>query len=315
MRAVVLACACVACHHTASPPPITCGSGTVQQGGRCVAMAGLACGTGTHDNAQGACVPDAGRFLIRAPSTIRADGWSATEVRVVGTAPDGTPDVEPVQLLVDRATAGAFASPSFTLDELGGASNFVPCNSNDAACLGPARLDLVRASAPQTAVATVDVTLVAPPQIASSTPCLAGGNILYFDGASFYYDGTQTFTTATGATFDVFGGSNRAVVQLVQGNAAWSITMQSAQLGIPLLASTYQNAIEADIAKPGQPQFTMTATNPPIATNCNVASEFEVEAFSYDPSRNAIDALTATFHQWCTSDTTKQITGCVHYSP
>src|SRR5450432_3310391 len=100
---------------------VECGAGTVLQGDTCVPTGGPTCGAGTHaDN--GMCLPDSSSgFEVRAGSMIRADGWSGTEVRVVGTQPDGTPSHDEVVLASNPASAGQFVSPSFVLDDVGGA--------------------------------------------------------------------------------------------------------------------------------------------------------------------------------------------------
>jgi hypothetical protein len=315
-RALLVAACAIACHQPPTTPSLQCGEGTTQQGSACV-PSGVYCGTGTQDS-NGTCIPSTSRFLIRAPKTIVADGWSTTEVRVVGSNPDGSPDLEPVVLTMDRSGAGAFASPAFALDELGGASNFLPCNSaTDAGCVGPVQLQLARAAAPQTPVATVDVMLVAPAQIGDAAPCGGAGNLLYLDGNNFYVNGPTTWGPPNW-TVTVVGGAQGADAQIVMPGPAttnWDLTISTAQLGIDLIPSTYPNAQYGPTAKPGEPEMTFTATQPPLAVNCNVTSAFQIIDYGYDPTRvGYVSHFTATFTQQCASDPTRSMTGCVHFS-
>jgi hypothetical protein len=262
------------------------------------------------------CVPDP-HLEIRALPAIVADGRSATEVVVFGTQPDGTPSHDKVVLAVDRASAGTFVSPAVSLDDIDAESAFLPCNSHDAACLGPATLQVALASAPMTPLATVNVELVAPTPIGSAAPCLVGGDVLYFNANGWGYNGEKTFTPTdpmAPAYFDpqlVLDDAATIGVAVMNG-PQWGLQFQSRQLGIPLIASTYPDAVQADIAKAGQPGLYVSGTGD-LPANCPALMEFEIE--TYDHTGSVLHELTATFHITCSNDSTKTVTGCVHYSP
>jgi hypothetical protein len=300
--------------HGGQAGTVECGAGTVLQGDTCVPTGGPTCGAGTHvDN--GMCLPDSSSgFEVRASSMIRADGWSGTEVRVAQA--DGTPSHDEVVLASNPPGAGQFVSPSFVLDDVGGASNFIPCNSVTSGCVGAAELTVALASAPQTPLAHVDVQLVAPPAIGSATPCLAGGNILYFEGQNFYYDGPKTFSTD--GVFDVSGsGPDRASVNMIANpsNTSWRFLFTTHQIGIPLIASVYEQAQPPDvIAAPGDPGFTVSGTGFPVLTNCDSINAFQIEEFQYVASSQTVTLLTASFTQTCVLQPGSTVTGCVHFS-
>jgi hypothetical protein len=282
---------------------IECGAGTALANGVCLPTI-QTCGGGTHED-NGACLPDAS-YEIRALPQLRADGYSASEVRVVGTNPDGTPSHELVIVTSSRADAGAFASPTFVLGDRGGAANFVPCNATTPGCVGPTTLSVELSSAPLTLLASVTVDLVAPPQIASLAPCTGMGNILYFDAQNFGMTGTVSITTD--GVFDVFGGPDRARVQVVANSVGRSLEMNTQKLGIPLLTSVYENAQLIGYAEPGAATFELSDYV------CSPVSAFQVHEFTYNASIQDVTLITATFEQHCSTDPTRRRTGCVHYS-
>jgi hypothetical protein len=315
--AMMIACGAMVAGCHGSQTTVECGAGTMLQGDACVPTGGPTCGAGTHaDN--GMCLPDApglSAFELRTSSMIRADGWSGTEVRVVGLQPDGTPSHDEVVLASNPASAGQFVSPSFVLDDIGGASSFIPCNSVTPGCVGAAEFTVALASAPQTPVAHVDVQLVAPPAIASATPCLAGGNILHFDGQNFDYNGSVTFSTD--GAFNASGGPDRGFVQMVANasNTSWNLTFTTRQVGIPLIASVYEQAQDPlDIAAPGDPGFTISGNGYPVLTNCASFNAFQIEDYQYDAAQQTVTALTASFTQVCLFQPGSTLSGCVHFA-
>jgi hypothetical protein len=288
---------------------IECGPGTVAQGMTCVAT-GTTCGTGMHE-LDGACVADTW-FQIRALPIILADGRSATEVRAFGATADGSPSHDAIVVSVDRASAGAFVSPGFVLDDLGGATNFIPCTSATTGCEGPAQFALALASVPQTPLATVDVQLAGPSPVGSTAPCLAGGNILYFDGQDFDYNGPVTFSTD--GHFNVSGADDRVNLGMVSDTgAAWTLELNTHALGIPMIASVYDGAVSYGIAKPGQPGFDLIG-NGPVPTGCTTIGDFQIEEFVHVANPDTVTLLTATFVARCGDDPTRRLDGCVHYA-
>ena len=305
---VALVAGCGGC--APAPTVIACGANTMAAGDTCTPIAGPTCGTGTHEMS-GACVADTGTpaFEVRVEPTIRADGFTNVAVRVFGTNGDGSPNRDPVVLSIDRATAGAIVSPAIILDELGGASNFVPCNGFTSSCIGPAKISVALASAPTVLLAHADIELAAPPAIGDPSPCAGSENILYFDG-NYIFSGPTTFST--GASFSASGADDRGMVQMGIGNVNWEVGFDTHQLGIPLLPTVFEHAVDSPLARAGQPGFWFQGSTAGPA--CTPDSSFQILAFDHIANPDEITLLTATFAITCTNAPTKRLTGCVHYT-
>ena len=303
----------VACSGDGTSQPsgtVSCGAGTVLDGTTC--LAATLCGAGTHEE-NGVCVLDAGptRYDLRTASTIRANGYSTVNLTLVDTNGDGTPSHERVVFTTDRASAGSLVSPAIVLGDRGGATSFLPCNSTDAGCVGPVRFTAALASAPAVPIAHVDAVLVAPPPVASITPCMVGGNVLHFESTSFGTLPTRTITTD--GVFDVFGAAWRARVQVYAAPDAYTLELNTKQLDIPLLPTVYDDAQRIGVAAAYQPVFD-TGHHP-----CGVISTFQIHSFTYDEALDDVTQITASFAAHCEffppdTQPTKTLTGCVHYS-
>jgi hypothetical protein len=271
---------------------------------------GDTCGAGTHDDS-GTCVPDGPTaYQIRASSTIAADGHSRNEIRVFGTNADGTPSHDQVVLSMDRPGAGEYVSPTFVLDDLGGETQFIPCNSTIAGCTGPLSLTLALASAPTTPVARVGVMLVSPTDVGSIEHCMGTANVMYLDGDDYIFNGELTVVNAGWGSI---GGTERAVIQItptdpIQGSN-WSLDFETLFLQIPMAASVYTDAMRATSATLGHPGLDVNGAG----RGCgSITGRFQIH--EYTPGTNTdVSSLTASFEQVCDNEEPKLLSGCVHY--
>lgn len=300
---------------TQAAPSIECGEGTVLESGVCV-RAGLMCGTGTHEDA-GMCVADGGiRFELRTEPSLRADGHSSTEVRVFGIAPDGSPSHDRVVLGTDRTGSGVFISPIVVLDELGASSQFLPCNSVTAGCVGPVRLTVALASAPTATLAGLDVTLEAPTPIGDPAPCLTGGDVLHLEGHDFMFDGARTLV-APDATFHGMGGAIAASLGAGTTSEAWQVAFSTDKLDVNLVPSVYLDGFVAGTpGGAGHPTFQLDG---PFSSPCTMrVDNFQIHELAFDPTNlhgYNLEKLTATFTQQCVFEPARTLSGCVHFGP
>ena len=301
--------AAAACEQPATAPELVeCGEGTMLVGTECHLAPEPTCGDGTHLEGD-ACVRD-DHFQLYASSSVRADGWTATELIVLGTRGDDLPSNELVIVTAEPATAGVVASPMLRLGDRGAATNFIPCTSADPVCTGTVRFSAALATDPLTPVASVDATLQPPPTIGSLAPCAGPGNIAYFDAQDFYFTGTKTLTDAS-AAFSGHGAANRATVQIVVPNAeSYAFDIDTIKLGIPLLRSVYEHTKPIGYAAAGEPVFQLVA----FYGGCEADSSVQLHEFNYDAPSNRITTLALSFTQRCVHDMTKTITGCVRFS-
>lgn len=298
--------ALAACEEPATS--VLCGEGTLLEGTRCIVAPQPACAPGTHQ-VGGECVGDVSLTLRSAPM-IRADGWTTSELVVVATNADGTPARERVVIAAQPATAGVIVSPDLTLDDRGAVTSFVPCTSADAACTGDVHFSAALASDPQTPIAAADSTLMAPPAIGSVAQCAGTGNVAFFDAQNFYFTGTRTFTDAT-AAFNADGAANRARLTIVVPNAeSYAFNVDTIHLDMPLIRSVYEHTKGIGYAAAGEPVFQLVAFN----GGCEADASVQVHDFVYDASLDRVVSLTLSFTERCTFDTTRTLTGCVHFS-
>lgn len=284
--------------------PVTCGANTRPEGTECVPSVVRTCGSGTHESG-GACFVDAG-FELRAPATARANGWQMVPVHIIGTEADGHASHATLIASVEPATAGRFVSPMIALGDHGARAMFLPCSTAEPSCGGTATLKIARASAPADILAQTTIALVAPPAIGSPATCLTGGNIVVLEGVDFRLPGTtrltvRGFSVEWPTRVDIFAANATTDV---------SIDLGSNQIGIPLIAAVYENAVNGAPTPPGVPHFEMQSLNQPT---CPLTSHFQVHDFAFDAQLQAVTSLTATFTQFCTTEPTKRITGCVRY--
>jgi hypothetical protein len=278
---------------------VTCGDGTAQEGKQCVA-----------DSPDGGGVPTGAQYEIRVVSPmIPADGHSGVPVLVIGTNSDGTPATDTIVLYTSRGGAGDFAPPTATLGALGVTTYYTPCNYTTPGCAGPVTLDVALGNAPTVPVAHVDVQLVQPTGVGNPATCLTGGNVMYFDGNDYIYNGMLTVTQGT---WTGSAGKQSLAIHLVPSGqsqgAWWDLDFSSAQLGTNLTPGVYDMAEREPFASPGHPGMEVTGDG----RGCNtITGRFQIEDLVSDTSGNVTSA-TVTFEQHCEGGTAA-LNGCVHY--
>lgn len=311
-------CSCVAAltiSGCADPPGIDCGIGTHEAGEFCVPdQPALTCGPGTHVEGT-TCAPDAAvppnQFQIRiATNQIPADGYSRIPVLAIGTAADGSPSLVQVVLNMSRAGAGSFQPPAPTLGPLGATSYFVPCNASTPGCVGPLTLTLALASAPSTPVATVDVTLVAPTGVGSPAPCQVGGNVMFFDGNDFIYNGVLTVTSGS---WSVSGNAEHLAFNITPSGtgqgAWWSLDFDASDVPIDLAPGVYDMAQRYPFQSPDHPGLSISGDG----RGCNtLTGRFQVHAYDHDAA--GVTRALVTFEQHCEGGPAV-LRGCVAYNP
>jgi len=318
---------CVADPPDAGPPdagpPVTCGSGTHLDGGKCVADpsdgggATVTCGPGTHLDGD-SCVPnpDGGggpQFLVRVGvTTLGADGYSAIPVVIVGTNANGDPSTDTIVLDTSRAGAGTVAPSTIKLTPTGGMAYFTPCSATASMwCAGPVRITLALASAPNTVLAqSQEISLVAPSGIGSDAPCLAGGDIIFFNGDAndYIFNGTETITLGQ---WSASYSSSEVHVSVTPSDSSqglwWDLYFDSSQLGMPLMTQVYLKAERWPFESPGHPGLDVSGDG----RGCNtVTGSFQIEDLTVTGS--SLTSFTATFEHHCEGGSAA-VRGCVHY--
>jgi hypothetical protein len=299
-----------ACSGSSSGDGIVCGDGTHEVDGVC--EPDLMCGPGTHAEGE-TCVPDGtsggATFEIRLSTTqIGADGHSKVPVLVIGTNADGTPSTEQVVLATDRAGAGTFTMPALTLGAQGATTYFMPCNSTTPGCVGSAKLTLALASAPTVVVASADITLAEPDGVYTAAPCMTGGNVMFFDGNDYIYNGMLTVTQGTWSATTT---PNHIAVHVTPSGQNqglwWDFDFDSSQLGIPLDVGVYEGAERYPFESPDHPGIDVTGDG----RGCNTqAGRFQVHEVTRDTS--GLVSATVSFEQHCEGGAAV-LNGCVHY--
>lgn len=283
-----------------------CGPGTELVDGVCLAVAPDGA-TGSPDAAADAA--PAAHYEIRAQPLMIADGHTEVPVLVIGTNPDGTPFHGDVVLNTDRAGAGDYTAALVTVGDLGGTTTFVPCNSTVAGCVGPLTLTMALASDPSSPVAHVDTSLGPPAEVGSVTECLGGGNVMYFDGNDFIYNGVMTVDAAA---FGAEGDARRVQIGVNPDDPAqgqnWSLTFQTRQMDIDMTPSVYDLAQRANLEADGHPGMDIHGNG----NGCSLLSgRFQVH--DYQQMFGFVDSVTISFEQHCENSTTTMLTGCIHY--
>ena len=291
---------------------VVCGDGSHPDGGAC--MPDTVCGAGTYASG-GACVPDStgsgATYQVRLLSQdVAADGYSKVPVLVIGTNADGTPATDSMVMDTSLAGAGGFSTTSFALPAMGEQLLFTPCSSANAGCSGTFQITAALATAPNTPVASSwPLTLRAPAGVGSDTPCLAGGNVVFFDGDStdYIHPGTETITAGT---FSATGSANTVDLSVTPSAGGWwYLDFSSAQLGQALAAQVYDDAQRAPFASPGHPGLEISGSG----RGCNtLTGAFQVEDLQWNGSTLA--SFTATFEQHCEGGAAA-LRGCIHYAP
>lgn len=149
--------------------------------------------------------------------------------------------------------------------------------------------------------------------LGDTLPCLAGGNLLSFDGPSFT---SPQSLLVSDATWTVSGSMNdeEAWLGVVQGQAAnttvYGVELSSEGLGTPLQVGLYENAGRAPFVVAGQPSMDVSGGG----VGCNtLEGSFRLDVLDWD-SDGGIREITAAFEEVCDGETANPIRGCVHYA-
>lgn len=297
---------------------LTCGAGTTQSGNTCVASGSVSCGVGTM--LQGSqCVPttttSTGWYEVRIGATqVPADGYSKIPVLALGRLPSGAPATDAVAISVSRTSAGTILNPGLTLGELGSMTYFTPCSSAvNAACAGPAKLEMRLSSNPLQLVAESQTfTLVAPMGVGTTAPCDPYPNALFFDGTGYIFTGTQLVTNGM---FTTNAGSAPTVVTIsidptVASQGLWWTADFAAPSGSgPLAVQVYPNATRYPFQAPGVAGLDVTGDG----RGCNQSSgRFQVHRLAFANSQ--LSEFIATFEQFCENSPSNVLRGCVKYT-
>lgn len=275
----------------------------------------VACSSTAYDERAAALEPDP-RFEIRIAETrLGANGHTKSEVLVVGTKADGTSSAERVILGIDRASAGAFVKSALELGPFGATTHFKPCDQSAAGCLGPAKLTVALASDPGTIVATAAIELVAPTHVSTTTPCLGGGTVMYLDGQNGDFIRNGMLRVVDWASVFTEVDANQQFVRLeltprklTQGNA-WSMWIDSFELGAPLAPGIYEGAVKANSMTVGAPGLRVDGNS----RGCNtLTGRFEIHELDVGAT-NVLNKVVVSFEQHCEGDTTKLLEGCFRY--
>jgi hypothetical protein len=291
-------------------PNDQCGPGTHDSGGTCVPND--QCGPGTHDDGNGKCVPNSGAvYEVRVGvQKIDADGYSKIPVFVIGTNADGTPATDKVVLVPSVSYAATLEPAVVKLTPTGATTYLTPCNSAAIpTCLGDFVINLALASAPGTVVAkSPTLTLVAPSGVGSTAACLGGGNVIFYDGNDWVYNGTETISQGA---WSISGSTSDITVHVTPSSSSqgywWDLEFSSRELNQPLMAQVYNNAERAPFASPGHPGIDIGGDG----RGCNtITGRFQIEDLTM--SGSTIQSFTATFEQHCEGGQAV-LRGCVHF--
>jgi hypothetical protein len=265
-------------------------------------------------DATGADATPAGQshYEVRvATNVVPADGYSKIPVQVFGTKPDGTPALDSIVLAVVPFGAATLDTPYLKLGPLGATTNLTPCSSVNVGCAGTFRVELALGSDPTHYIAsTGDITLQVPTGIGSATPCLLGGNAMFFDGegGDWIYNGALSVTqgkwSASGNTSDV-------TVHVDPSDESqglwWDLEFASNRLSQPLQTQVYTAAERAPFASTNHPGIDIGGDG----RGCNtICGSFQVESIVW--SNQTLKSFTATFEQHCECGSSV-VRGCVHF--
>lgn len=267
------------------------------------------CGPGTERQGN-ECLPVALFDLRAAVSSIPADGFSKVPVLAIGRNADGTPSTAQVALSVSRLGSGTFSPAVFQLGPLGTTSQFVPCSDASAGCAGPTEIRLSLASNPSNVLATLPMTLAAPTGVGTPAPCLVGGDVMFFDGSGFIFNGTETVTV--GSFTAPVQSADDVAFTITPSNpgqgSIWNLEFTSVQLGQPLAIQVYDDAQRAPFASPGHPGIQIFGDG----RACNtIAGRFQLHDLVF--ASGVLRRFTATFEQFCEQDPANVLRGCVHF--
>ena len=284
---------------------LSCGAGTVQVGNVCLPEeTGGALGGGGQ----------AGYIVRVGTTTVGADGYSAIPVFVIGTSPNYNAATDSVVLGLERPGAGSLSLTALKPGPAGTTLYFTPCSSaNNNFCVGTQRVTLASAASPTQVIAqSQSFTLVAPQGIGSDSPCLTGGNTLFFNGdsGSYIYGGIETITRAV---WSATASSSQVHISLTPTDSTqglwWDLYFDASKLANSVLATqVYEGAERWPFQSSGHPGFDVSGDG----RGCNtVAGRFQIEDLQV--SGGTLQSFTATFEHHC-EGAGPALRGCVHFS-
>jgi hypothetical protein len=285
-------------------PSLTCGLGTMQEGSQCLPVQPEGAG-GDSGGAE---------YVVQiGTDTLGADGYSSVPVFVVGIDASGVTSTENVVLALERPGAGSLSKDSFKLGPNGSTVYFTPCSSSSPFCVGSQRITLRLASAPNTVIAkSREFQLVAPTGIGSDSPCITGGNVVFFNGdvGEYVYAGQETITEAT---WSAKASTSQVHISVNPTDSKqglwWDFYFDSSKLANPVLdTQVYENAERWPFQETGHPGFDVSGDG----RGCNtVSGKFQIEELKTDGA--TLKSFTATFEHHCEGGSAA-LRGCVHYS-
>jgi hypothetical protein len=282
-----------------SPPPATCGPGTVLVGAE--------------------CRPDPAtttRYEVRAASQLAADATARNRVVVLGTRADGSPAVgDVVVLTTDRPGAGAFTPPQVVLGPLGATADFVACDRSIPGCEGPVGLLVALAETPTTPRARLRAELVDPALVNPAAACLGGGDVLHMVGDDEILTGEITIDEAT---WEFPRGFNEEVVVRVTPPSsadAWTLRFNAKRMPYgQLLPHLFSDAVKAyDLSELQEPIDHPGMDISGFGHACDtVSGSFQV--IEYETTNvHVVTRATIAFEQFCNGSETARVSGCLHY--
>jgi hypothetical protein len=315
---------------------LTCGPGTMQLGSVCVPLeAGLpvGCGAGTT-LIDGSCYPtppdpDATTFSIEVEAPLFgtvADGYSRIPILAQGLESNGALSTESMVLFMGGPNEGTTDPTAISLGALGPVAYYTPCNGVvNPACLNQkVTVSMARASAPTTAVASSTFIVEWPPTAVGTTaPCLAGGNVVYFEsdpgesllqGTSLLVQGLPTsdwsawWTIAYNGYVDGLPGGLTIMAQSTSiptpGHGQVSLGFSVYKVPAYLQVTTFE---KADNFSSDSPQLDISIGD----LGCNRATgRFQIT--DLQNQNGSLVSFTAAFEQHC-DDQGPALRGCVHF--
>jgi hypothetical protein len=146
--------------------------------------------------------------------------------------------------------------------------------------------------------------------VATTSPCQAGGDVIYFDGDpdNYIFKGKQTVTQGK---WSATASSTQVHVHVDPTNTQqglwWDLYFDSSKLGAPLAPQVYTDAMRWPFQTTGHPGLDVSGDG----RGCNmVTGRFQIEDLSTTDS--GLTSFTASFEHHCEGGTSA-LRGCVHF--
>jgi len=133
-----------------------------------------------------------------------------------------------------------------------------------------------------------------------------GANYFFQDGDGVWSPHTEGFTAS--------GEPNGVTIEFVSqddpetGADAFTLSLSTKQLGVPLTAGVYDNAQTFGAEQPGHPGIALALNG----AACQDLGDFTVNTVSFDPAGN-LETLDVTFTHYCQVTTSAPLTGHIIY--